>query len=161
MRDSTTGPVVPMRVLERANLEIVWTKDAIRAFWNFLVDLRSAGRLGPLGLSFHAAPAPQAVSSTRTTITRNRSTANGTRLIEEQDTISGAQKVQRMTAHGVDHFKVYHDAVQSCRLRNVLNAWAFTHDDDQVVSGAVKKGRLLKGAILALLDEASRGVLTC
>ncbi|KAI0738120.1 hypothetical protein BC629DRAFT_353044 [Irpex lacteus] len=44
---------------------ITWTGDALRAFWKFLFDVREAGQMGPVALSFHCA-------NGRRTTTRHR-----------------------------------------------------------------------------------------
>lgn len=63
----------------------------------------------------------------------------------------------RTTLLSLDHFKVYHDATNAMQIRNVLDAWSFKPDSDAPAA----KIRVLKGAILALVDERSKGVLTC
>ncbi|KAJ7057169.1 hypothetical protein C8F01DRAFT_1153643 [Mycena amicta] len=136
--------------------EIVWSAAAIQAFWAFLLELRSRNQLGPLGMSFNVSPI----------------TASNSQLDYGGDSYMGAGQGQPMSVdgapapstassrivysaiplHQVDHIKVYHDAMNSMELRNVLYAWSFLMKDEVKI-------RLLKGARFVLLDERSNGIL--
>jgi hypothetical protein len=89
-----------------------------------------------------------------------------------------------MNLPAVDHIKVYHDVTYAMYLRNVLDAWGYHFQSlsHQIPDGGdgisrvdgghgqrdnirptteekAEKVRMLKGAILALVDESSNGVL--
>ncbi|OSX63848.1 hypothetical protein POSPLADRAFT_1045025 [Postia placenta MAD-698-R-SB12] len=166
--------------------DITWTADALAAFWNFLLSLRSACTLGPLSLSFHAASASHT----------GRSASSFPSAGHAQDThSSGAHSRNTGTATdarphnllSVDHIKVYHDAPYSTQIRNVLAAWRYTyscsrgaaasdsaqlngldidnhdsntmHSPERAVAGHTGRIRLFKGAKLVLVNERSKGIL--
>ncbi|KAJ3561684.1 hypothetical protein NP233_g10044 [Leucocoprinus birnbaumii] len=121
--------------------ELEWTAAAITKFWEFLLQLRNARNLGPLGISFHAVPSPSVDGSVR--VSRTAGT----------DTIHTARSSQLLSfsISSVDHIKIYHDWSQYSQLRNILDAWAFEPQSHKI--------RLLLGAKLVLMDARSRGIL--
>ncbi|KAH8108022.1 hypothetical protein BXZ70DRAFT_29936 [Cristinia sonorae] len=155
-----TGSRIPTLVTEGSSLSMVWTHEAIRLLWKFLIDLRSAGRLGPIGLSFHTAPMMRIGVSTATTVPQNRQSLD-LRPTTEQGTNVGTQTAIQPNVHSVDYLKVYHDATQAMQLRRVLDAWSYSYvlGEDNMKKGC--KVRMLKGVNLVLVDESSQGILTC
>ena len=152
--------------------DVVWTRAAVRAFWQFLVDLRKSENLGPIALSFHAVTSR---SGTKTTaLANNAPTAN-----------TGPKSQKRKVAPGLldcDHFKIYHDARYAMHLRNVFHAWSYQYSEDSTGTGHERptaslddnvavdvehdsnvkiKVRLLKNVRLVLLDEVSEAILVC
>ncbi|KAK7687098.1 hypothetical protein QCA50_009599 [Cerrena zonata] len=155
--------------------KVVWTRAAVRAFWQFLLELRESGNLGPIALSFHAAATVRA-GTKPTAPANNASTAN-----------TGSKSQKRGVAPTVldmDHIKVYHDARCAVHLRNVFHAWAY-HCPEKSTSGtgrenptvspdggapsvdveqhAVVKSKVrpLRNVKLALLDERCQAILVC
>jgi hypothetical protein len=88
----------------------------------------------------------------------------------------------------VDHIKVYHDVACAMHLRNALDAWSYQYRTEGDLGGGAgselkagtevdggdgkkqkelssaadlktRKIRMLKGAVLVLVDESSNGVL--
>ncbi|KAJ7216505.1 hypothetical protein GGX14DRAFT_604977, partial [Mycena pura] len=149
--------------------ELAWTPPALSAFWSFLLKVRAKKQLGPLGLSFN-------VSRSHYSSANSNSQPAGTGTYTEYS-VMGAQPVipsldseppsavssvrqlpltvtTSVPLLSVDHIKVYHDAINSMVIRNVLDAWRFESGE----MGSYKI-RLLKGARLVLLDERSKGIL--
>ena len=157
--EDTPSQELPLRTNSGSCEELIWTRDAMREFWKFLIELRTASRLGPLGLSFRAAPATAQLMSIQTDSGVNRDPVDVTPAAEEESRASTG-KSSRSSLQAVDHFKIYCDANQAVRLRNVLDAWSFAYQDPNDV-GRMKKFRLLRGVTLVLVDEESRGILTC
>ena len=63
----------------------------------------------------------------------------------------------------VDHIKVYHDTANTMYVRNILDAWSY-EENINIMSSSVdilrgKKIRMLKGAVLVLLNEKSEAIL--
>lgn len=155
--------------------EIIWTRAAVRAFWQFLLELRASKNVGPIALSFHAASANRAV-------TKTTAPANNTCTITSTDSKSQKRGVAP-TLLDMDHIKVYHDARCAVHLRNVFHAWSYRHfedgsgtgrntstatADDNAFTAVVEhhvtvksKVRPLKNVKLALLDERSQAILVC
>lgn len=159
-----TCAIVPTTLREGLSVEIAWTRDAMLEFWKFLTELRTAGRLGPLGLSFHAAPTAQHLYSMPTTVPRNETTSAvsaQSSTAENGGITPTSQKTVRTTVQSTDHFKVYHDAPQAMLLRAVLDAWVYQCREGNGADNGAKKVRLLKGVTLVLVDELSQGILTC
>ncbi len=136
---------------------IVWTRDALRAFWQFLQKLRDADNLGPLGLAFYHLPASHTGSSMDPASWHHGSHKQDSTswpVSPLQDNgCSEALEAPRSTLCQMDYIKVYHDARYTKFLRKVLNAWAYRRPGVKV--------RMLKGATLALLDECEKGLLLC
>ena len=148
---------------------IFWTKGAVQALWQFLLQVREAQRFGPIGLSFHYAAATKAEIKVAAPTTNNATTAITTLKSQRR---SGAP-----TILDLDHIKVYHDARYAVHLRNVFHAWSYQYDEDSSGAGhetptatmdgiehrtvVKRKVRMLKGVRLALLDERSKVILIC
>ncbi|KAI0767255.1 hypothetical protein C8Q74DRAFT_1449429 [Fomes fomentarius] len=137
--------------------ELIWTPDALVAFWEFLKGLREAGRIGPLSLSFHAVhslttpsmvPYSYVGSHKQTTGPSGISSSMSTIIQPSASTGPAALPLQL-----VDHVKVYHDARYTQSVRAILRAWSYQMDGQKI--------RLLKDARLVLVDERSRGLLIC
>lgn len=163
-----SGPVqniIGSEVLQ-ATAEISWTHNAILDFWNFLLELRDAGALGPIALSFHASPGENHSLDSR-------------KAPECPSPVVGSDPLIETTLSSLDHFRICHVARYAMQIRNVLDAWSFI-PSPKVVTGPLSvhdtmthqytatdspntaaKIRMLKGARLVLLDEQSRGVLMC
>ncbi|KAI8990741.1 hypothetical protein BD414DRAFT_414006 [Trametes punicea] len=141
----------------RSPPSIAWTADALRQFWDLLKGLRDAGNLGPLSIAFHSP------SSSAATDPASLRSCVGSHKRETESEISsqsrfspaptGVQEPPRTTLSEYAHFKVYHDGRYSKALRNILHSWAYQMDG--------RKIRLLKGAILALVDDRGKGLLLC
>ncbi|KAI5891356.1 uncharacterized protein SCHCODRAFT_02505445 [Schizophyllum commune H4-8] len=110
--------------------EILWTRDAISQFWQFLIYFRQKGRLGPIGLSFQ-------VSSVQP--------------------ISGSASSGSATAHNdissLDHVRIHHDGQLSMHVRNILHLWAYRANEGD--SGI----RMLRGARLLLVNHKGKALL--
>jgi hypothetical protein len=145
--------------------------------------IRQAKTLGPISVSFVAAPSP------------NFSLASGGSNVNREIDLEDISKtspptVFRASLLMVDHIKVYHDVACTMHLRNALDAWSYQYrveGDPGAGAGAgselkagtevdvgggkrqnelpptadvnTRKIRMLKGAILVLVDESSNGVL--
>ena len=148
--------------------QIVWTQRALLDFWDFRLQLREGGALGPIALSLHAGPSPreESVPVTSGTPAIVAGHAVETPLLDSDhasewsSTLSHAAPAAPLL--GTDHLKVYHDAQYAMRVRHVLYAWAFGAREPEKAEGvwAVAKVRVLKGARLALLDERAQAMLT-
>ncbi|CCM06141.1 uncharacterized protein FIBRA_08391 [Fibroporia radiculosa] len=119
-------PSGPSRKVDHVNSstidEINWTHDALLDFWWFLLSLREACTLGPISLSFHAAPVHRTRISSRDAhqpghAPESGSTAYGGTVTSD----SGMYRAAALSA--VDHIKVYHDVQHTMKIRNVLSAW--------------------------------------
>lgn len=93
--------------------QIIWTPDALRQFWEFLLQLREGGALGSVALSFHAAS------------TVCQESAPGTAAVD----------VETRPLLATDYVKVYHSVRYALRLRHVLYAWRF-EGVERVLKGA-------------------------
>ncbi|KAF8902599.1 hypothetical protein CPB84DRAFT_1746599 [Gymnopilus junonius] len=120
---------------------VSWTEDSLLKFWDFLLSLRKIGSLGSLGVSFHLARSkdPPPASSVSTSRGAAETSLYSSRL------------------NFCDYIKVYHDAPKALYVRYALDIWQYQRSSE---GGQLQKIRLLKGARLALLDEASQGILT-
>ncbi|OBZ66748.1 hypothetical protein A0H81_13292 [Grifola frondosa] len=58
----STQVVLPAEPFLQECCEITWTWDALSQFWQFLISVRDARNVGPIGFSFHAAPSTQGAS---------------------------------------------------------------------------------------------------
>lgn len=147
--------------------QIVWTQSALREFWDFLLKLREGGILGPIALSFHAAPTPRQesvpVTSGTPAIAAGHAVETPSLVSEHASSSStGSHAAPAAPLLGTDHLKVYHGARYAMRLRHVLYAWTFEARPPEKAEGvsAVARVRVLKGARLALLDERAKAMLT-
>lgn len=140
-----------------------WTHASLAAFWDFLLILQRAKTLGPLSISFHAAPPRSLPASEPDPATLPL----GTNLSAYQ---SSTVPLLHTNLAEVDHIKVYHDTKYAMYLRNILDAWGYQQPaggnssgdlpgNSAVASAKPKKVRMLKGAKLVLVDEVSSGVL--
>lgn len=123
---------------------ISWSEDTLIKFWNYLLDLRKSGKLGRLAISFHPSREPKpSTQSSRSGLPSD--TSKHIRPTESTSAFSN-----------IDFFKVYHDAQNAMYVRKALDifSYPYTHAD-----GRVEKIRMLKGVRLALVNEASQGVL--
>ena len=121
---------------------IEWTKATLVKFWHFLKNVREAGNLGQVGLSFHVATARE----------RGESWFSAEVIHEPTNSAHGELQVWSRPLSSIDYVKVYHKASNAMGLRNILDAWAYVYPDGQ-------KSRVLKGSRLALVDERCRGIL--
>ncbi|KAI0785654.1 hypothetical protein C8Q75DRAFT_775856 [Abortiporus biennis] len=156
--------------------KILWTSDAIKSFWTFLIEVRKAKTCGALGLSFHTAPSTSSLQPS--TMDRNnidssihhdeRGPYDESQSSVETGWIRGGRLVD------VDHIKIYVDGCYVVKVRNVVHAWSYqfkakdgesqimqTGQDDKVVVGNETKIRLLRGSRIVLIDERSRAIMTC
>lgn len=142
---------------------ITWTPDSLRHLWTFLGSIQQATHLGPLSLSFHAAPAD--AFSTRDTISEPAWESNhpyypqhsSKHTVGSSD--DSATDICRAHLESIDYIKVYHDVPYSLPLRNILDAYQYELVNGEVPgrSGANdRKIRILKGAHLVCMDERSR-----
>ena len=132
--DSSTGMSPP----SEAN-EVLWTRASLLRFWEYLLELRSSGSQGALGISFQVSKQANPASDVTSEIDQSLATT----------------LTARIAISSVDYIKVYHDARASLYLRNAIDAWSFQVVDD----GGTQKWRMLKGAKLVLVDESSQGIL--
>jgi hypothetical protein len=172
---------------------ITWTHASLTSFWDFLLAIQRAKTLGPISISFHAAPLRSSVVACATS-EPDASAVNASRNTSSHKVISNspAPLESRMTLSAVDHIKVYHDVTYAMYLRNALDAWGYyfqpSRDTNPQTFGAkgggykaerkpeerggesdikplgtaaenMRKFRLLKGAILVLMDDSSNGLL--
>ncbi|KDR77294.1 hypothetical protein GALMADRAFT_225410 [Galerina marginata CBS 339.88] len=122
---------------------VSWTEASLRGFWQFLLDLRNVGSLGSLGISFHAARDKPSQAS--------KFSASDSILTPSRATLDTSLNPSSQTSM-VDYIKVYHDAPKALYVRYALDIWQYrkTSGDDKI--------RVLKGARLVLVDEASQGI---
>lgn len=137
--------------------ELVWTRDALIAFWEFLKGLREAGRIGPLSLSFRAVHPPTTPSmEPYSYVGSHKQTTGPSGIPSSMSTViptSASTGPAAVPLQLVDHVKVYHDAWYTPTVRAILRAWSYQKDGQKI--------RLLKDARLVLVDERSRGLLIC
>jgi hypothetical protein len=126
--------------------ELVWTSTSITKLWKFLVDLREASHLGPLGLSYHPALS-QSLDEKLSRLSRTVQTQTDGETRRSVVSMSSSY-ISLVT---VDHIRIYHDWSRTFHLRTVLDSWYFVSGEDKI--------RLLVGARLVLLDNRSRGVM--
>jgi len=193
LKDSETippngpSPISSVTVQESC---ITWTHSAIASFWDFLLAVQKAKTLGPISVSFHAAPtyaSPILSMSTSTEPDINHVLWGENVTSKSSD--GDAVPTSLMT---VDHVKIYHEVTYAMYLRNVLDAWGYHYqslhnsspqiasdeidanrverEDDvtgrmkqtaapQLANAKSKKIRILKGALLVLVDDSLNGML--
>ncbi|RDB19699.1 hypothetical protein Hypma_013212 [Hypsizygus marmoreus] len=180
-----SSSVIPIPVPVNKHAVIAWTHGSLNKFWAFLLGVRDAHTLGPVGVSFHAAAPSQFRSQSQLSSVRYTPGAGGqlhTKSESESEFDQSAAPttrtvVTRAALANVDYVKVYHEAAYTMYLRNVLHLWGYVVGSEDVGEGRVeeegeekekeevgkkekeKKIRLLKGARLVLVDERARGVL--
>ncbi|KAG1740486.1 uncharacterized protein EDB91DRAFT_352090 [Suillus paluster] len=153
---------------------ITWTRHSIVDFWKFMISIQQAKNLGPISLSFHAAPSgvPFTFTSSinRFDLTARRSNrpvqpAQSKASVDPSDDIS--DQIRHAQLESTDFIKVYHDAKYSLYLRNILDAYRYIpeattsegHPNNCETAGSTTKIRMLKGAQLVVVDNLSRAVL--
>ncbi|TFY82373.1 hypothetical protein EWM64_g1645 [Hericium alpestre] len=146
-------------------LDVLWTHRAVLQFWDFLRQSMSAPLLGPVSLSFHAAPA----SSLPSTFSDSYLYPGQSELAQRGVSAPSGSEVPfvpRKRLLDTDHIKIYCDARRAMVLRNLLDSWAYVHEDgvqegaDSKIATAKKtKARVLKYAKLVLVDGKAAGVL--
>ncbi|KAF8685116.1 hypothetical protein RHS04_00954 [Rhizoctonia solani] len=144
--EGCSGAMVSLRpIKERKKRIIVWTPAALRSFWTQMAGFRDTKRVGPLSMSFEAAPdkAPQP---------------------------EGHQEASELKAsRSFEFIKLYHDSRVSLKLRTILQVLEFADEDQHGVdatilkeeeTGTVAMRRLLGASTrLALLDSTGNIVL--
>ncbi|KIK98883.1 hypothetical protein PAXRUDRAFT_23989 [Paxillus rubicundulus Ve08.2h10] len=154
--------------------KIMWTRESVQDLWMFLKSIQEGKNLGPISLSFHAAPA-EAVFTSDTASEPAWESNNPYHPQHSSKQTAGfsddfAAHVYRARLEGIDYIKVYHDVLYSLSLRNVLDAYRtnlpnrvgeslgrlcpstkqkFSNPDHQKI-------RVLKGARLVFMDERSK-----
>ena len=144
---------------------IIWTADALQEFWKFLIAVREAGKMGPIGLSFYCtnpyntSPFPFSNNTVAGQVLsqQNRSRDYSSKS-QPQETTSDSRNVVASSLRDVDYVKIYVDAPYAPKMRDVLHAWGYECE------GAGRdlrrtKVRMFKGAKFVLVDERSKGVL--
>ena len=160
--DASEGvlPNGPVKVQDHR--EITWTHAALVKFWNFLFAIQQSKNLGPISLSFYAKPvSPIVVSNGADTFSVG---------INRHPIFDGDMPMPQTVdvplqepLSDVDHIKVYHDTANTMYMRNILDAWSY-EENINIMSSSVdilrgKKIRMLKGAVLVLLNEKSEAIL--
>ncbi|KIJ64784.1 hypothetical protein HYDPIDRAFT_28144 [Hydnomerulius pinastri MD-312] len=171
---SASGPY-PSGPDNASSCKITWTRESLLDLWTFLKSIQQAKQLGPISLSFHAAPA-DAVDSTDTASGPTGESNNPyLHLHQSSKPTAGSPDefsayIYRARLEGTDYIKVYHDIHYSLSLRNILDAYRYIHNDgssgarDQSSSSTKQKTgaasdqkiRMLKGACLVFMDERSK-----
>lgn len=151
--------------------KIIWTREILIDFWDFLLKLQQAANLGPITLSFHAAPPDSIFTADTASDPTEESTNNPYHQFRQhysKTTIGSSLPrdsftpyVYRAQLEATDYIKVYHNAPYSLSLRSVLDAYQYRprKADGSGTSkiGDLGKTRVLKGARLAFMDERSKG----
>ncbi|KIM41258.1 hypothetical protein M413DRAFT_27645 [Hebeloma cylindrosporum] len=132
--------------------EIFWTRDSVARYWDFLLELRKVGTLGPLGVSFHASKSLKSSSTVASNITRPSAS-----YPMAADILTDSSDL-RNTLSRVDYIKVYLDAPRTFYVRSALDAWSYQLPSKSA-DGHSQKIRVLKGARLLLLDDGFQPVL--
>lgn len=158
--DDTRDAVKPIPPTPRSLEPVFWTREALQAFWEYLKLLRVDGKLGSLGLTFHAAPKYRDGSIPSTCGQGNffhfRGASNPDSFpAQPQETTSERDTGSDLST--VDYIKVYHDAVKSMLLRTAIDIWSYEVRDDK--GRTLERIRVLKGAKLVLLDHLSCGMM--
>ena len=137
--------------------EIVWTHDSLIEFWKFLQSVRTSENHGSIGLAFHLASSPSPFLDSEAqhshAMGSHKLTTVSASVCNLANEPSNALSSHPLPLNTVDHFRVFHDALYTHSIRNVLHLWSFRIGETKI--------RMLKGAKLALLDEISNGVMLC
>ncbi|KJA17832.1 hypothetical protein HYPSUDRAFT_1003789 [Hypholoma sublateritium FD-334 SS-4] len=132
------------------NPRITWTRESLLQFWIFLIDLRTSGTLGALGISFHISHGSLSVKSTPL---NHRAAGFPTPVLPSLPTT--APDGSRPTIKNVDYIKIYHDNRRRLHLRRILDEWTYTPpagcDQSQQV--------MLTNSRLPLLDDIAQAIL--
>lgn len=159
--ENTNEILKPIPPAPRSLEPVLWTREALQTFWEYLKVLRVDGKLGSLGITFHAAPRYKDGSMPSTAregqawlfdSLSQRSSAPST-----QSKGGATQANDGLGLSSVDYIKVYHDAVQSMFVRTAIDIWQYEVRDGKGQS--VERIRVLKGAKLVLVDHLSEGVM--
>ena len=110
--------------------EILWTRDAVMQFWQFLIYFRQKGRLGRIGLSFQVSSMPTIGGSA-----------------------SSGSSTTNTDISSVDHIRIHHDGELSMHVRNILHLWAYRENEGD--PGI----RMLRGARLLLVNHKGKALL--
>ncbi|KAF8958105.1 hypothetical protein BDZ97DRAFT_1762416 [Flammula alnicola] len=124
------------------NDQISWTPASLLKFWDFILELREAASLGPLGISFHGSKNGKRATTTN-------ADSSSTAVLAAYDTLSTSLVM-------LDYIKIYHDLRSWLHLRYALDLWTFRVSAEGMQP---QKIRLLKNARLVLLDDTSQGIL--
>ncbi|KAF9467702.1 hypothetical protein BDZ94DRAFT_1305320 [Collybia nuda] len=142
---------------------IVWTHSSLVSFWAFLLNLRTACNVGPIGLSFHTSRPlfPQGGSSYNLVPPISGSE---NQMVYELHTTANTRSTasptpSRPPLSNVDYIKIYHEAPLAMYVRNALHVWAYQSDTSTDTKITHEKIRILKGARLVLVDERAKGIL--
>ncbi|KAI5826928.1 hypothetical protein K523DRAFT_418845 [Schizophyllum commune Tattone D] len=127
--DSSNEFAIPFPPTPHDN-EILWTRDAVMQFWQFLIYFRQKGRLGRIGLSFQVSSMPTIGGSASSGISANNTDIST-----------------------VDHIRINHDGELSMHVRNILHLWAYRENEGD--SGI----RMLRGARLLLVNHKGKALL--
>lgn len=155
------------RSSEDVDINILWTHESVRTFWEFLVrELRMSMQLGRISVSYHAAASTSTFQShmkpqNRTSQPSVDRAVPGSVGASSNLGVSASSLPPRSLF--IDYIKVYCDAHQAMRLRSVLDAWAFKPDKPALViegnRSQSRKIRVLKCARFVLMDENAAGML--
>ncbi|KAL1672209.1 hypothetical protein EV122DRAFT_295039 [Schizophyllum commune] len=110
--------------------EILWTRDAVMQFWQFLIYFRQKGRLGRIGLSFQVSSMPTIGGSA-----------------------SSGSSTTNTDISSVDHIRIHHDGELSMHVRNILHLWAYRENEGD------PDIRMLRGARLLLVNHKGKALL--
>ncbi|KAJ7789918.1 hypothetical protein B0H14DRAFT_2626614 [Mycena olivaceomarginata] len=134
--------------------EIAWTAAALASLWSLLLLLRDKSPVGPLGLSFNVSS--NVASDSQPTYSEISGMGAQPLTFDNGAAVSMVSSARPVPIPltFIDHIKIYHDAVYSMQLRNLLDAWSF-----ETGKAGAPKIRVLKGSRLVLLDERSKGIV--
>lgn len=144
--------------------KIIWTREILIDFWEFLLKLQQATNLGPISLSLHAA-SPDLIFTADTASDPTESANNPYHRHDSKTTTgssdSFAPYVYKAQLEATDYIKIYHNVPYSLSLRTILDAYQYRPREGDISGtsrvGNLGKVRLLKGARLAFMDERSKG----
>ncbi|KII91697.1 hypothetical protein PLICRDRAFT_51830 [Plicaturopsis crispa FD-325 SS-3] len=155
---------VPLPTYPRIGTGITWTWTSARALWTFLISIREAANMGPISLSFHAAPSHRhtGTSTASTSLPSFHRQQFSTTSTSKAPDASKASPPSVADVHAyrtgllaTDHIKIYHDAAYAMSIRRALSAWTYSTDGEEGPTDT----RPLEDVRLVLLDERSKGIL--
>ncbi|EAU84081.2 hypothetical protein CC1G_06943 [Coprinopsis cinerea okayama7 len=134
--DPDIHAVRPIPAPLKSQEPIYWTRPAIAAFWEFLSSLQEGGRVGALGLSFHAARSANISTQTDAELNREISASvhqeNTTKDGDSHTSADSASTSARTSCSSplssLDYIKVYHPANKSMYVRAALDIWKYEHE---------------------------------
>ncbi|KAF8752347.1 hypothetical protein RHS01_07922 [Rhizoctonia solani] len=114
--EGCSGAMVSLRpIKERKKRIIVWTPAALRSFWTQMAAFRDTKRVGPLSMSFEAAP-------------------------DKAPEPEGHQEASELKAsRSFEFIKLYHDSRVSLKLRTILQVLEFADEDQYGVDATILK----------------------